>query len=256
MGRMQRGEVSSYGFSRRLALAGRRVRSRNLTELNRRNQVDTGNTMKSLKKLAVLAGIAATCWATPSVRAQGGGGGGFDPAEFRQMQLDNLKESFQPADEAEWSVLQGAISKVLDAQQELRSSQMGGFGFGRGGRGPGGPGGGAGGGGGFGPPPDGQGGPGGPPGGAGGGGGFGRGPGGGGGGFGGPGGPGARSAEVTALQSAIDSKASPDEIKAKLARLRESVKAREAKLAGAQTALQQLLSARQEGVAVLRGLLK
>lgn len=209
--------------------------------------------MKRLKKLLVLGGLAAICCTANTGRSQG-----FDPAEFRKMMIDSMKEQLAPADDAEWSVLQAAITKVLEAQQDLRSSQAGGGGFGRGGRGPGGPGGpgGGGAGGGFGPPPDTQGGPGGQGQGRQGG-GFGGGGGGFGGGPGGPGGPGgARSAEVTALQTAVDSKASNDDLKAKLAKVRETVKAKEAKLTSAQTSLQQLLTPRQEAVAVLRGLLK
>ena len=85
---------------------------------------------------------------------------------------------------------------------------------------------------------------------------------------GGPGGPGGAAAggrggfggepspEATALQSAIENNASADDIKAKLAKYRESQKDKEAKLAKAQDGLRQVLSVKQEAAAVLAGLLK
>jgi hypothetical protein len=64
------------------------------------------------------------------------------------------------------------------------------------------------------------------------------------------------SAEIAALQKAIDAKAPAEEIKAKLERVRAETKAKEAKLAKAQEELRGLLSVRQEAVAVMNGLLK
>jgi len=209
----------------------------------------------SWKKALVLVAAVALCLTANDVMAQGrrnnnnaggggagggagaGGGGGrrnggnFDPAAARQRQMDNYKDRLEVTDDAEWKVLEAAIGKVLDAQQELRTANFGGGGRGgRGGRGgntnntgdttntpAGGGAGGGGGRGGFGP---------------------------------------TMSSEMQALQMAIDNKASADEIKDRLAKVRESVKAKEAKLDGAQKELQRLLSARQEGTAVLMGLLK
>ncbi len=87
---------------------------------------------------------------------------------------------------------------------------------------------------------------------------------GGGGGRGGPGGPGGGrggfggepSPEATALRTAIDNNASADDIKAKLAKYRDSQKEKEAKLAKAQEDLRQVLSVKQEAAAVLAGYLK
>ncbi|MCI0537448.1 MAG: hypothetical protein L0Z50_19710, partial [Verrucomicrobiales bacterium] len=62
--------------------------------------------------------------------------------------------------------------------------------------------------------------------------------------------------EAEALQKAIDTKSSSDEIKQKLAKLREARKEKEAKLEKAQEDLRKVLSVRQEGSAVLLGLLK
>ena len=82
-------------------------------------------------------------------------------------------------------------------------------------------------------------------------------------GFGRPGGPGGRGPmgggqgpEGEALQNALESKASPDTIKAKLALFREARKANQAKLEQAQEELRKVLTLRQEAAAVLAGLLK
>ncbi len=82
----------------------------------------------------------------------------------------------------------------------------------------------------------------------------------GGGGGGGGGGRGAfgpePSPEADALQKAIESNASADEVKSKLAKLREARKQKEANLEKAQEDLRKVLSVRQEASAVLLGLLK
>ena len=186
--------------------------------------------MNKLKTLLALAGcltVLALSTATVSAQRNGGGRGNFDPAAMRQQQLDRIKTAMDVTDDAEWKVLEGAIGKVLDAQQEARS--------GRGG--PGGPGGGrrnrggaqaADAAGGTNTPPAG----------------------------GNRRGGGTPDPDVEALQAAIDAKAPTDEIKAKLGKVRESAKAKEAKVVTAQGDLQKLLSARQEAVAVIFGLLK
>jgi hypothetical protein len=91
-------------------------------------------------------------------------------------------------------------------------------------------------------------------------GGFGRGFGGPGGRGGGPGGRGGFGGEpnpdAEALQKALEAKASADEIKAKLAKYRESQKAKQAALEKAQAELRQVLSVKQEAQAVLMGLLQ
>ena len=198
-------------------------------------------TLKSLAPLLLSAALfpATTHFATNS-RAQDRP----DPEQFRQMMMDRFREMLEVKGDDDWKIIQERIQKVMDARMAA-----GGFGFpgmgppgGRRGGGPGGPGG---------PPPDG-----GPDGGPGGG---GPPPGGPppGGGFGGPGGPmGQRSAEAQALQQALEAKASPDEIKAKLEKFREARKANEAKLEAAQQELRMVLGVRQEAMAVLAGLLK
>jgi hypothetical protein len=80
---------------------------------------------------------------------------------------------------------------------------------------------------------------------------------------GGPGGPGGfrgmggePRSEATAVQEALDRKLSADDLKTRLAALRDARKAAESKLEAAQESLKQVLSVRQEAIAVLNGLLK
>jgi hypothetical protein len=67
---------------------------------------------------------------------------------------------------------------------------------------------------------------------------------------------GANGPEADALQAALDAKASPEEIKTKLAAVRATNTANHDKLVKAQDELKQLLTSRQEAVAVLNGLLE
>ena len=192
--------------------------------------------MNKLNKVIALAGIAVICLSAHNLMAQAGGGGGgggrrnFDPAQFRQQMLDGLKDSMEVTNDDEWNVLQAAIGKVMDANQDVQSSTPRGFGRGgRGRNGGGGPGGGNGGGNANAN--------------AGGGGGGGR-------------RGGTPSPEVEALSAAIDANASADEIKGKLAAVRSALEAKQAKLVAAQADLQKLVSTKQEAILVLRGVLK
>jgi hypothetical protein len=189
--------------------------------------------------------------------------GNFDPTQMRQRMLERMREQFGVKDDAEWKTIAERIEKVMQARRTLGGpGGPGGAGFagGRGGSGgiggPGGPApqGGPGGPDGFGPPdsgpqrapdaarsgPPGQG-------------GFRNAPGG----MGGPGGF-SREAnpELDALRKAIESDASTAEIKAKLAELRAARKKKEGELEKAHDQLREILSARQEAVAVMLGLLK
>lgn len=184
--------------------------------------------MKNWFKMAVVA--ALTCCAT-AVQAQdaqqrpgrgGGEGRNFDPEEMRQRMMERTREQFAVTDDAEWKIIEGKIQKVNEARRATGTGFGGGMAFGgrRGGgeAGAGGAGG-AGGGGrrGFGGEP---------------------------------------SPEVEELRKAVDAKAPADEIKAKLAKVREARKANEAKLEAAQEDLRKILTVRQEAVAVMMGLLK
>ena len=154
-------------------------------------------------------------------RGDRGGRGNFDPAERRQRRMDFYKEQLEVKSDDEWKIVSDRIEKVTNLQRDILIGGFGGFGGRRGG--------------------------------------------GGGGGenraeatsetrrnpFGGEPNP-----DADALQKALDSKASADELKAKLAKLRESQKDKETKLASAQAELRKVLSVRQEATAVMMGLLK
>ena len=217
--------------------------------------------MKKTLPISTLVGLAAAGWLL------GGSGtllaqdqpppGNFDPAQARQRMSERMREQFGVTDESEWKLISERISKVMEARRA--SGGFGGPGGFGGGfmRPPGGSGGSPQGGPGAqppgrapgtgqqdagGPPP--QGGPGGP-------GGFGGGPG-------GPGGPPSMrttSPELEALRKAVESKASNDELKARIAAVNTAKAKNEAALAKAQQELKELLSVRQEAVATMMGLL-
>ena len=175
------------------------------------------NMKKNLHHLLALAAAAVTIGLfTSDASAQG-----FDPAQFRERAMTRYREQLDVKSDEDWKKIEPLVGKVMDARTAVGGG-FGGRGGGRGGRG-GGDGGGDGGGGGnnnrnrFGPPP---------------------------------------SAEEQALEKAIEAKAPPEEIKTKLAALRESRKGKEAALEKAQDELRKSLSPRQEAAAVLARLLK
>lgn len=185
--------------------------------------------MKKLSQwLAVTAVAAALVLSTNNLSAQDnegggrarggpGGGPGGDPAEFQQRMMTNIREQMKVKDDAEWKALEGLVQKVMDARREVG---VGGGGFGRMLRRPGGDNAGGGGGrrgGGFGGEP---------------------------------------SAEQAALDKAIDSNASKDELKSAMAKVRTSKKDKEAKLTKAQEDLKKVLSTEQEAVALAMGLVQ
>jgi hypothetical protein len=154
----------------------------------------------------------------------GPGRGNFDPEEMRKRINDRMRESFDVKNDDEWKLISERIEKVSEARRGTGGG-IGGF-------------------------------PGGAPG------GFRGGPPGGGAPDGGGAtrtartGGGGGSTEQQELQRAIEAKAPNDELKSKLAKLRESRKASEAKLEKEQAELLEVLSVRQEAVAVMFGLLK
>ncbi len=156
------------------------------------------------------------CFFSPQSSAQGN----FDPAQMRERQMERYRERIEVKSDEDWKKLEPLIGKVMDAQRDARMGMgFGGFG-GRGGRGGGDGGGNAGQGGNR------------------------------------NRGGGQSSPEVTELQKALDAKAPADEVKTKLAKLRDTRKAKEAALDKAQEELRKALSPRQEAGAVLAGLLK
>src|SRR6266446_6127215 len=61
-------------------------------------------------------------------------GQGFDPAQFRERQLENYRERIEVKSDEDWKKIEPLVSKVMDAQRDVRMGSFG-FGFGRGGRG-------------------------------------------------------------------------------------------------------------------------
>lgn len=62
-------------------------------------------------------------------RNRGGGGGGgnnFDPSQFRQRMMDNLKEQMDAKDD-EWKVIEPKLSKVMELTFANRMRGFGGF---------------------------------------------------------------------------------------------------------------------------------
>jgi hypothetical protein len=182
----------------------------------------TQNIMTKIKNLLLAAGcVTALSLSSGKLAAQPRN---FDPAQMKERVLTNIKDQMEVTDDAEWKVLSDAIGKVLDARMEASAGNFGGMRNMMRRRGTNDNNGDQGGQnqnqnrnrGGFGAP----------------------------------------SAEAEDLQKAIDAKAPADEIKSKLAKLRETNAAKEAKLTAAQEDLKKLLTSRQEAVAVLDGLLK
>jgi len=142
---------------------------------------------------------------------------------FQKRMNEMFRERLEVTDDAEWKIIEERLGRVTQARWAMIAEGtgmmgMGNMGFGgRGGAGRGGegPGGGRGFAGMFGQP----------------------------------------SAEAQALQQAIDAKAPASEIKAKLAKLQELRKQKQADLVKAQDDLRKLLTPRQEAIAALMGLL-
>jgi len=176
--------------------------------------------MKNWKQVLILAGVtvALSSGADRLAAQERQGRGNFDPEQMRQRMMERYREELEVKGDDEWKVIEPRITKVTEARREV--------GFG---------------------------------------GGFGRTTGGRRGGDGNDQGgddrrrrafAGEPNPDAEALQKAIESKASADEIKSKLAKYRESRKAKEANLAKAQDDLRKVLSVRQEASAVLMGLLQ
>ena len=192
-----------------------------------------------MSSLMSLTGIAAVCLAgsltaqdTDGQRGGGGGGGqrgggpggrNFDPAQMQQRMMDNYKEQLEITDETEWKAVQPLVQKVIDARRATMSGMGRGM-FGGARRG------GPQGGGDNAPAADQQ---------------NRRGAGM----FGQP------SPEAEALQKAVDAKAPKAELKAAVAKYQEARKAKQAELEQAQEALRKVLTARQEAIATVNGLL-
>jgi hypothetical protein len=193
--------------------------------------------MMKANRLLVAAGIAGMVFqGAGSVTAQDAGGGGFgggfgggnsfDPAQlqqqYQQTVMNNYRTLLEVKNEIEWTAIKDRLQKVLDFRQESGlgslSSLVGMFTGGLGGGGNAGM---------------------------------------------GTGGAARRglanmvalSPEEQALQKAIDEKAPIADLKAAQTKVIEARKARQAKQDKAQEELRKVLSARQEAIALLNGLI-
>ena len=186
--------------------------------------------MRHVKLFGIPGITAAVCLCAGTIFAQGTsnsnpngdvgqgrrGGGNFDPAQFQQRMLENVRDRLAFTNDTDWAAVQPMVQKVIDARRDVGVPGMGMM-MRRGGNGGGGGGNNAQGGRrGF---------------------------------FGAPG------PEAEALQKAIDDNAPAAQVKSLLEKYRESRKAKEAKLTQAQEDLRKVLTSRQEAEATLLGLL-
>jgi hypothetical protein len=148
----------------------------------------------------------------------GGGRGNFDPAQFQQRIMDNIRDQLGYTNDTDWNAVQPLVQKVMDARRDVGFGGGMGRMFGRSNRG------------GNNENANGNGGR--------------RGF------FGGT-----PSPEAEALQQAIDNNAPTAQIKDALAKYRASQKAKQAKLEQAQKNLREVLTVKQEAQATLLGLL-
>ena len=186
--------------------------------------------MKSMFKQAILAGAVATlCLSANRLAAQNPpqqrqGRPNFDPAQMQERMMERYKEVLEFTSDEEWNAVKPFVQKVNDARRDIGFGGMGRGMFGGGRRGgdnaP------------QGDRPQGDRAQGGAR-------GFGGEP----------------SAAVQELQKAVEAKASAEEIKGKLAKVREERKQKDAALTKAQDDLRKVLNARREAQAVLAGLL-
>ena len=182
--------------------------------------------MKRLNQVLAMASVAAglTLCATqlsaqdqPCLGGPGGGGrgrGGFDPEQMRQRMMERVKEQLEITKDDEWKAIEPLVTKVMDARRDTMAGGMRGF--------------------------------------------FGRSPRRGGDNAGGDQGNRPRfgpepSAEEQALDKAIDSKASKEDLKAAMAKFRAAKKDKEAKVKEAQENLRKVLTLRQEAICVANG---
>lgn len=173
--------------------------------------------MNILKRSFIVGGCAAALVLFTSHQVMAQGRN-FDPAQMRQDRIDRAQEQLEITNNEEWKAVQPLVAKVVDAQRDVMGMRMGGM-FGRGGR---------------------------------------------------RGGDNANadqqrprrnpfgeaSPSATALREAIEAKAPAKDLQAKLAAVRAETKVKEDKLAAAEKDLRDVLTARQEAIAVSSGLIR
>ncbi len=57
-------------------------------------------------------------------RRNRGGGGNFDPAQFQQRMMDNVRDQLGFTNDTEWSAIQPLIQKVMDARRDVGMGGM------------------------------------------------------------------------------------------------------------------------------------
>lgn len=79
-----------------------------------------------IHQLFTICGIAATLFlGAASVSAQDNGGGfgrgNFDPAQFQQRIMDNIRDELGFTNDTDWNAVQPLIQKVMDTRREIGS---------------------------------------------------------------------------------------------------------------------------------------
>jgi hypothetical protein len=67
-------------------------------------------------------------------RGGGFGGGNFDPAQFQQRMMDNIRDQLNFTNDADWSAVQPLVQKIMDARRDMGGGMRGMFGRNRGGQ--------------------------------------------------------------------------------------------------------------------------
>ncbi len=58
-------------------------------------------------------------------RGGGFGGGNFDPAQFQQRMMDNIRDQLNFTNDTDWSAVQPLVQKVMDARRDVGGGGMG-----------------------------------------------------------------------------------------------------------------------------------
>ena len=82
--------------------------------------------MNTKTLLRVIATVAAVWLSGVALLAQdrdfggppGGPGGNFDPAQFRQRMMEQVRKNLSVTNDEEWGVIQPLVQKVMDARRE------------------------------------------------------------------------------------------------------------------------------------------
>ncbi|HUA38703.1 MAG TPA: hypothetical protein VMA35_09965 [Candidatus Sulfopaludibacter sp.] len=89
--------------------------------------------MKLNQTFAIWGVAAALCLSTGSLLAQndnggdrqgGFGRGNFDPAQFQQRIMDNIRDQLGFTNDTDWSAVQPLVQKVMDARRDMAGAGM------------------------------------------------------------------------------------------------------------------------------------